>query len=1237
MATKKSPSKMVEPALAYATGSFAKLVQAQALTLKIETAPAFEFSEQTRAALDEAYAKPTLENLGVACGLAAAELEGKPSLGEVVKTLSLAIAAPAPGARGAGNVVYPAFGTGLAASVGESGPRADLMSFSSREHVLAGEAAPLEAWQKGASEESVGPGAHWIEKNALRSLKIAEMGGGDYLSARWPEMSLELSGDGLASLEQLVSPEALDEDAKNIKGKRSDSSWSLGSGRRALGKVLAAQRDLMSALEGAPKGGKGVFAMAAQAWADRKGKEVFERDKAKLRDSSALSDSLLCVTDMGRAAVESVSAGLWGQPTAAEAERLERMQRWLAVELPQWKDLPMGSDELWPAEAADKFKKEMVRGDFLADGKAALEGGADAMSEAGGWGAMFNFVAASAYATLFPPTKAQGVRDIEEATTALEGMDEQLDELAGDFGAEGRAIAEELSDALWDVMSALDSKRDCRLAPRVKKAADVEGKSGGGKSLAWKGIEELLGLADQCLLAAAEVAKERELAALESMGLGASAELARSDETGSKASLGAMAAKEARRRAASHADPLTRALSLHGQMFWDDDEGTPLEYAARAHGSRSGSKAEMEAFFKSPMGEVYAEALEALSDAGVDASEEARALAFYQACLQEFRDPSTEPHPLSERPMSAETKKTMLSFLRAEGKEEALREETAQWLADLQEPGPSGAWGRVLAWLGPDEGLAFVSARTQEAERQCPRAARWLIEGVLGLAPRDPKPEPMDDRPLKKGDYPYFSLPYGYEPDAKLRSRGVAAISEAGDFEDAAVAAILRQEGFAGEAALAARLCYGEIETRPGADDRSRANAWLAAGKRLCKEEIGMTEGAYQAARAHEAAGKRVASLFPRIVKSKLALRERARELEQAAALESGPELAQTARKALRLSGLFATALSRSMDPSRAYVVAEAIEPGKASSGELDLTSDYLERAFEPMSSGLSRSETLAALRREMKAREALSERFDAALLERADELLKASAGPKKKTAAATERSAIETLRGDLERVNDWAEDNAGAFFTRLNPKVCWSHLRRGEEQWHQEVIVREASSDQGWEPALGNWSDPSGQWTAEELLSPQALAAEGNAMRHCVGSYSSYCRNGASRIFSIKKNGVRALTAQFESGSARSVNGTLEVAPSQWRLNQNKGPCNAEPTKEGKAITKALQERLQEAWSQRVEAKVKKTIESIGEVKSETPAGEFEVPGFNPDAALDLNKLRRRAGAATVPKAKAS
>lgn len=84
--------------------------------------------------------------------------------------------------------------------------------------------------------------------------------------------------------------------------------------------------------------------------------------------------------------------------------------------------------------------------------------------------------------------------------------------------------------------------------------------------------------------------------------------------------------------------------------------------------------------------------------------------------------------------------------------------------------------------------------------------------------------------------------------------------------------------------------------------------------------------------------------------------------------------------------------------------------------------------------------------------------------------------------------------------------------------------LKARMESWHRDMARAKALGNESW---LGldapDWTGKLSEGTAEEetwravqIRSSKALAAEGNAMRHCVLSYKSQCMHGSSSIWSI-------------------------------------------------------------------------------------------------------------------------
>ncbi|NBB78190.1 MAG: hypothetical protein GVY36_01910 [Verrucomicrobia bacterium] len=68
-----------------------------------------------------------------------------------------------------------------------------------------------------------------------------------------------------------------------------------------------------------------------------------------------------------------------------------------------------------------------------------------------------------------------------------------------------------------------------------------------------------------------------------------------------------------------------------------------------------------------------------------------------------------------------------------------------------------------------------------------------------------------------------------------------------------------------------------------------------------------------------------------------------------------------------------------------------------------------------------------------------------------------------------------------------------------------------------------------------------------EQLFTVDALKSEGEAMRHCVGSYASRCGQGDSAIVSLQRDGRRALTIEVHRANREviQVRGKYNRSPS--------------------------------------------------------------------------------------------
>lgn len=107
--------------------------------------------------------------------------------------------------------------------------------------------------------------------------------------------------------------------------------------------------------------------------------------------------------------------------------------------------------------------------------------------------------------------------------------------------------------------------------------------------------------------------------------------------------------------------------------------------------------------------------------------------------------------------------------------------------------------------------------------------------------------------------------------------------------------------------------------------------------------------------------------------------------------------------------------------------------------------------------------------------------------------------------------------------------------------------LRRFGETWHagaarrisiERTIARKAFGERlaSWKPLTEDFQHEDG--TLNWLVNEDELAAEGQAMRHCVGSYVSRCVSGESHIASFCGNDGTRSTAEFvlQNGKVRSV-----------------------------------------------------------------------------------------------------
>jgi hypothetical protein len=113
----------------------------------------------------------------------------------------------------------------------------------------------------------------------------------------------------------------------------------------------------------------------------------------------------------------------------------------------------------------------------------------------------------------------------------------------------------------------------------------------------------------------------------------------------------------------------------------------------------------------------------------------------------------------------------------------------------------------------------------------------------------------------------------------------------------------------------------------------------------------------------------------------------------------------------------------------------------------------------------------------------------------------------------------------------------------------------RAYQVYYQNIygVARAYSAPQRWTGQGWNWSwedAERNEWSATELTTSEELAAEGQAMHHCVAGYAGQCAVGRAAIVSLCCNGVRRVTIEVDLLTRRVV---------QARGNYNRNPSTAD------------------------------------------------------------------------------
>jgi len=114
--------------------------------------------------------------------------------------------------------------------------------------------------------------------------------------------------------------------------------------------------------------------------------------------------------------------------------------------------------------------------------------------------------------------------------------------------------------------------------------------------------------------------------------------------------------------------------------------------------------------------------------------------------------------------------------------------------------------------------------------------------------------------------------------------------------------------------------------------------------------------------------------------------------------------------------------------------------------------------------------------------------------------------------------------------------------------------LTRDMLSWHKELHVGRRLRLVRFRPsglANGTWIHKANgkpeTWTMREILSGRELAIEGRAMNHCVATYAGTIGLGRCSIWSLCRDGERALT--------------IEADKAGMQVKQARGPCNRKPS----------------------------------------------------------------------------
>lgn len=193
--------------------------------------------------------------------------------------------------------------------------------------------------------------------------------------------------------------------------------------------------------------------------------------------------------------------------------------------------------------------------------------------------------------------------------------------------------------------------------------------------------------------------------------------------------------------------------------------------------------------------------------------------------------------------------------------------------------------------------------------------------------------------------------------------------------------------------------------------------------------------------------------------------------------------------------------------------------------------------------------------------------------------------------ASALEQAALPESLAGLSR------DRLGLAWTA---RRGLESLLRASGRWHQRPLEElpapppsVAASVERLDPALEGFELDGGRFT--ELLTPQALIDEGEAMHHCVGGYWDQCLTQGTRIVHLELPDGERATAQYE----------LDFGPYNqfFDLAHVLGPRNAASTDAMQQLAEALAEAMNATERREVRQRISAQSREVGEQRRLVPS----------------------------------